>query len=1454
MPRNKKNKGGGGGPAAKPANNQAPTKVAEIPSSAPVAEDNEALKVRLAEAKERLCHVEAVIETIGVQRQTTDAAIEEATNKLQSLGTVVPATANNPPTAAAEEAHNQSASESNTGTAKKNKKHNKNKLHNLIPPEGFPPAPIAKPVQQQSSPKPMPTVVSSEPILAEVVEQSEVENQTGKNKKKNKNKNKQQQNEEVKNENVSAQSKEVVEDIKSVDIKLAVEAAVIAPKDTAPAPESAQSMEPITETSSGDGKKKKNKNKNKNKNKDEPVLEEIANENAPEEIVKTITNKPEFIPAAPEPKKVVDLDKEEIQIDASPSKATQQISPEAISSNLKSNKKNKNKQNKNDTIVEEPQKKTLELLKEDITLEATSDAKKPITESVKPTQSLTIVQDAQLESPKLVQSIEASKSVTEDVSATVSDAKPAEKTNEEKLKEADIKRASEIIWKILDPPADVAVIEGNIKHKKGQKKDTGAIKLDMPVLEEHPADKVEPHKSTHIDGNKVDVNPKVKTENKDTKFETQVKTDSSSVKEKQLPITKPEPNADAKPSDALNKDEPFVKPTYTKIEETSQQKPHPEHKDKKQQKNKQNPPKETKLESENIPSLTKQEKNADLSKALGSVTEVGDTKNTDITAFDQPKLDSTNAQKETKKTSQKQTERLDKGVEGVEKPKDTVNKTKDSTLDASKITQIEKFEAKPEEKIEIKQVEKVEAKLFDKDEGKSAKKSDSKPLENIENKPVKKSEAKPVNKSVEKPVAELIIKADAKSVEQIEAKSEHVEKADTKSNKKKDTKPISKTNANVDEQIHTKQEDAKPKPTEKANTIVSLNDPKLVSSEANITNKNEDKKVIKPTLVAPESHTLKLEQPIAPTPTTPAPTESKQTLDSADLKSSNVSEAKSLTSPNTTQAKSDKKSPKVNESKTKTAVLKAEPPLAEGPVTSPKLVEPPQTKTPHNEDSTTKKDAKQKLSKVKSKAPQPPRTEESPAPSEASSSSASTIVEVGASSTATEQETTPILSDSKNVQGSASVQSVDAATVTGSTTESLQLNNKPDKAVATVNTAQLNANKESNISSKNIKNNENETNLKQVIKPVEASAQNESQEPSVQLLDILGPKTVTGTKPGIVAGNVRVKTAAPSKAVPVKKDATTKETGAIPKTTTTKDKKVATQPTTPAVASVKQGSPKPEVMSKSKAQSPKRDLISKQTSIKPEADKKPNITQNKTDAKPTLTPKTAPSTQGANKSPTPNAKPTAPTAKPIIPPRPNNLVSSQAHPKNSTSTSASSSNASTPSPSLYDDEEYVEYKFSPRPVFMSTICQTCKIPLQSFVHCKQCMMISYCTVEHMQEDEASHQPLCVAIQEIAKKRGGHIYNNARILNDDDYRSLRVHTLNLCENSLKRHLQPFEREILLFPRLCSTGACREWRQNLLTECKSCGQVSSIDKIMSVIRIFTYIFKYFVLYVSCYTQLS
>lgn len=141
-----------------------------------------------------------------------------------------------------------------------------------------------------------------------------------------------------------------------------------------------------------------------------------------------------------------------------------------------------------------------------------------------------------------------------------------------------------------------------------------------------------------------------------------------------------------------------------------------------------------------------------------------------------------------------------------------------------------------------------------------------------------------------------------------------------------------------------------------------------------------------------------------------------------------------------------------------------------------------------------------------------------------------------------------------------------------------------------------------------------------------------------------------------------------------------------------------------------------------------------------------------------------------------------------------------------------------------EEEESIEYKFTPRPVFLATNCQVCKNPLRNLVQCESCRMVSYCNEDHRRSDAAGHKDLCSVIVEIARRRGGHIYNMAHKLTDEEYRNLRVYTLNQSEQMLKRPLQAYEREVLLFPRTCCSPSCREWRQDVLTECKDCRQVS------------------------------
>ncbi|XP_052861405.1 uncharacterized protein LOC128268377 [Anopheles cruzii] len=141
-----------------------------------------------------------------------------------------------------------------------------------------------------------------------------------------------------------------------------------------------------------------------------------------------------------------------------------------------------------------------------------------------------------------------------------------------------------------------------------------------------------------------------------------------------------------------------------------------------------------------------------------------------------------------------------------------------------------------------------------------------------------------------------------------------------------------------------------------------------------------------------------------------------------------------------------------------------------------------------------------------------------------------------------------------------------------------------------------------------------------------------------------------------------------------------------------------------------------------------------------------------------------------------------------------------------------------------EEEDTIEYKFMPRPVFIATICQVCKNPLKTFFHCERCMMVPYCGEEHRQTDQSGHRDLCAILCEIAAQRGGHIYQPAVGLNALEYRTLRVHTLNQVELMARRPLQAFEREIVLFPRICLAPDCREWRQERLTECRDCRQVS------------------------------
>ncbi|CAH1641697.1 unnamed protein product [Spodoptera littoralis] len=144
---------------------------------------------------------------------------------------------------------------------------------------------------------------------------------------------------------------------------------------------------------------------------------------------------------------------------------------------------------------------------------------------------------------------------------------------------------------------------------------------------------------------------------------------------------------------------------------------------------------------------------------------------------------------------------------------------------------------------------------------------------------------------------------------------------------------------------------------------------------------------------------------------------------------------------------------------------------------------------------------------------------------------------------------------------------------------------------------------------------------------------------------------------------------------------------------------------------------------------------------------------------------------------------------------------------------------------MNDNDDFV-YKYSFRKVFLQSACHVCKKSLcGSRVPCSYCNLLFYCSNKHKDEDWPQHQALCFAVSTIVHlKDQKHIYGDAKNLTGHDYRLIRMQMIVSCEKVLKRRLVPWEQEALLYPRICAHVPCREWRQNKLSDCQGCGQIS------------------------------
>lgn len=130
-----------------------------------------------------------------------------------------------------------------------------------------------------------------------------------------------------------------------------------------------------------------------------------------------------------------------------------------------------------------------------------------------------------------------------------------------------------------------------------------------------------------------------------------------------------------------------------------------------------------------------------------------------------------------------------------------------------------------------------------------------------------------------------------------------------------------------------------------------------------------------------------------------------------------------------------------------------------------------------------------------------------------------------------------------------------------------------------------------------------------------------------------------------------------------------------------------------------------------------------------------------------------------------------------------------------------------------EEEDTVVLNFWPRFVFVSNLCLICMERSEEI--CESCGMVSYCTVKHKKQGWLKHRELCEVLTEVCTNGGGLSF--LPDLTADDYRVYRLKLIEIVECRLERFLEPWEKEILLYPRVCCS--CRYFSK-ALKYCPTC----------------------------------
>ncbi|XP_017879387.1 uncharacterized protein LOC108624515 [Ceratina calcarata] len=133
-----------------------------------------------------------------------------------------------------------------------------------------------------------------------------------------------------------------------------------------------------------------------------------------------------------------------------------------------------------------------------------------------------------------------------------------------------------------------------------------------------------------------------------------------------------------------------------------------------------------------------------------------------------------------------------------------------------------------------------------------------------------------------------------------------------------------------------------------------------------------------------------------------------------------------------------------------------------------------------------------------------------------------------------------------------------------------------------------------------------------------------------------------------------------------------------------------------------------------------------------------------------------------------------------------------------------------------DEEGEIQLNIKPRFVFVSSLCALCSE--KSKLCCEKCEMVSYCSKRHQAQGLREHRGLCEALAEIHSSIVSTISSK---LDPEQYRVFRLRLLAIFESRIGRSLELWEREIVLYPRVCRI--CRRFVEKLVC-CPRCGMES------------------------------